>query len=202
MFCISRKVVAWILGGIVAALIVAGIWRYGVTTFAFVVHHYQFFISLGALATALGAGIAAYQLRRKNRLTSVNFAAQALKEFAADKDMQDVFYDIEYERFEYPKEGFHDGSPEERRIDRLLRHFAAVALAWKEGLVKSGDLVLIRYYVVRTMRDRKVMRYVDFVCERWAKKAQKVEHPYAVLKRFHEYLEKSSDFSDSAGTAR
>ena len=158
--------------------------------------------AIGALAAIVVACLATYQLWRKNRLTSVNFAAQALKEFAADKDMQDVFYDIEYEEFEYPKEGFHGGSPEERRIDRLLRHFAAVALAWKEGLVKSGDLVLIRYYVVRTMRDRKVMGYVDFVCEQWAKKAQKVEHPYTVLKRFHKYLEESSDFSDSAGTAR
>ena len=195
------KIAAAFLLGFVVAIAAAKSGAYDVALI-FVDTHHRIFLVGGAFAAALGAGVAANQLRRNARLASVNFAAQALKEFAADKDMQDVFYDIEYNRFEYPKEGFRGGSPEERRIDRLLRHFAAVALVWKEGLVKSGDLVLIRYYVVRTMRDRKVMRYVDFVCEQWAKKAQKVEHPYAVLKRFHEYLEKSSDFSDSAGTAR
>ena len=138
----------------------------------------------------------AMQLQKK--LESVNFAAQALKEFSADKDMQDVFYDIEHREFEYP--GGNKGSPEERRADRLLRHFAAVALAWENGLVKSGDLVLIRYYVVKIMRAPNAMQYVDKVCRSRAK--GDIEHPYAVLKRFHEHLKESSDFSDSAGTKR
>ena len=199
MFCISRKVVAWILGGIVAALIVAGIWRYGITAFAFVMHHYQFFISLGALATALGVGIAAYQLRRKNRLTSVSIVAQALKEFAADNVMQDVFYDIEHKKFKYP--GGNQGSPEERRADRLLRHFAAVALAWEKGIVKPEDLVLIQYYVVKTMHNGNVIQYVDNVCANWDGEGWEIEHPYAVLKRFYEHLKESSGSSNSSGTA-
>ena len=201
MLDLGRKSVVWVLGGIAAAaLIVAGIWRYGITAFAFVMHHYQVFISLGALATALGAGIAAYQLRRKNRLTSVSIVAQALKEFAVDNVMQDVFYDIEYGKFEYP--GGSQGSTEERRIDRLLRHFAAIALARKNGLVNSGDLVLIQYYVVKIMDNDNVMKYVRKIRRNWAKDGRKIEHPYTVLKRFYEDLEESSYVPDSSGTKR
>ena len=137
----------------------------------------------------------AMQLQKK--LESVNFAAQALKEFSADKDMQDVFYDIEYREFEYP--GGNKGSPEERRADRLLRHFAAVALAWENGLVKPGDLVLIRYYVVKIMSAPNAMQYVDKVCRSRAK--GNIEHPYAVLKRFYLELEKPSGSSNFSGTA-
>ena len=192
------KIAAAFLLGFVVAIAAAKSGAYDVALI-FVDTHHRIFLVGGAFAAALGAGVAANQLRRNARLASVNFVAQALKEFAANKDMQNVFYDIEYERFKYPG---HGGNPEERKTDRLLRHFATVALAWENGIVKPGDLVLIRYYVARTMRDHKVMEYVDFVCEGWAKKAQKVEHPYTVLKRFHKYLEESSDFSKSAGTAR
>ena len=173
-------------------------------------------IVLAPLAAAIAIGLSAYAayknkevadrsaktaedtLRHNNRLASLNFVVQALNQFAADAHMQDVFYDIEHREFEYP--GGNKGSPEERRTDRLLRHFAAVALARENGLVKSEDLVLIRYYVVKTMRDPNVMRYVNKVCGSLAK--GDIEHPYAVLKRFHKYLEKSPDFSDTAGTKR
>ena len=190
----GRKSVAWILGAIVA--VAAVVWCCGVTIFAFVVLYYQFFISLGAFATALGAGVAAYQLRRNVRLASVNIVAQALKEFAADKDMQDVFYEIERREFEYP--GGNEGSPAERRTDRLLRHFAAVALARENGLVNPGDLVLIQYYVVKIMDNDDVTKYVKKIRRKWAKAGWKIEHPYAVLERFYRELEKSSDSSHAA----
>ena len=163
-----------------------------------IMHHDKMIRYMGMLATTVGVGFAAFALWRKNRLTSVNFATQALKEFAEDADMQCVFYDIEHKRFGYP--GGNKGSSAERMTDRLLRHFAAVALAWENGLVKPGDLVLIRYYVVKAMRDPNVTKYLNKVCRNLAK--GNIEHPYAVLKRFHEYLEKSPDFPDSAGTKR
>lgn len=189
---------AFLLGFVVAlAAVMSGVYD---TVLNFVImYHDKVIRYAGILATTVGVGFAALALWRKNRLTSVNFAAQALKEFAADWVMQDVFYEAEYNKFEYPG---HNGGPGERKIDRLLRHFAAVALAWEKGLVKPGDVVLIRYYVLKTMRNRNVMKYVNTVCNHWAKQRQKIEHPYTVLKRFYEDLEKSPDFSKSAGTAR
>ena len=172
-------------------------------------------IALAPLAAAIAIGLSAYaayknkevadrsaktaedMLRHNNRLASLNFVVQALNQFAADAHMQDVFYDIEHREFEYP--GGNKGSPEERRADRLLRHFAAVALAWENGLVKPGDLVLIRYYVVKIMSAPNAMQYVDKVCRSRAK--GNIEHPYAVLKRFYLELEKPSGSSNSSGTA-
>ena len=127
-------------------------------------------------------------LRHNNRLASVQFVIQALKEFAADKDMQDVFYRIEYSKFLYTDD-FH-GSAEERRIDRLLRHFSSVALAWRNGMIDAADLDLVRYYVLRVMGDPEVQKYVDFVFEVWAQKTLNIKHPYKVLVEFGDFLEK------------
>lgn len=144
----------------------------------------------GVIATAFGAIVAAIALWRKNHLTSVNIAAQALKEFAADRDMQRVFYLIEYERFYYDGK-FHQ-SGMEKRTDKLLRHFAAIALAWKGGFVKTDALRIVRYYVLRILDDIHIQAYMRKVCGDTEKEDPHIrEHPYHVLVELGEELAKS-----------
>ena len=155
--------------------------------------------ALGALATIVLAVYAVYSARearneaqRNHRLTSVNIAAQALKEFAADQDMQKVFYLIEYKKFEYERETFHQ-SEMERPTDKLLRHFAAVALAWKSKLVEEAALRLVRYYVLRILDDKHIQAYMKKVCGDTEKDIPHIgEHPYHVLAEWGEKLRQST----------
>ena len=141
---------------------------------------------LGVIVAAIGVSITAWQLCRGNGLTSANSVAQCLKEFAADKDMQEIFYAIEYGDFKYGP-GFH-GSPEERLLDKLLQHFSVVALLWKNGFIKPTDLVTIKYYVVRIMGNEEVKKYVNGHLQKWVKR-KGIEHPYQPLNSLAKHLE-------------
>lgn len=146
---------------------------------------------LGVIVAAVGVAFTALALQRKNDLTSVNIAAQALKEFAADKDMQKVFYLIEYEDFKYNRHTFHK-TDMERRADRLLRHFAAVALAWKGNFVTTDALRIVRYYVLRILDDIHIQAYLKKVCGDTEKEDRHIrEHPYHVLVELGEELRRS-----------
>ena len=138
----------------------------------------QTILAIGSLGTAIAAVVVVLQLHRNRVLTSVDFAAQALKEFAKDYDMQMMFYQIEYKTFKYD-DGFHR-SFREYQLDKLLRHFTAVALAWDRGLVRKKDLDIVRYYVLVIVGNKEVWRYVKHV-RAVAKEKRGVVHPYGVL---------------------
>ena len=144
---------------------------------------------LKAGASARSAHNAEIALQRNERLTSVTLVADALKSFVADKDMQTAFYAIEYDDFYYGDGSRFHKTDEERRADKLLRHFAALALAYNNGLIRREDLVLVQYYVKRILKNDEVQEYLDFLFQ-WAKK-QGVEHPYQELVKLGKHLEKS-----------
>lgn len=50
---------------------------------------------------------------------------------------------------------FHK-SQQEREIDKLLRHFANLALAWQAGLLTKKDVLPVQYYVLRIVRDLRL----------------------------------------------
>lgn len=141
-----------------------------------------------ALFAGFSAHNAAISLQRNNRLTSMTLATDALKAFAADKDMQDAFFSIEYDKFRYTV-SFHD-SPEERRMDKMLYHLSAVALAWKNGFIQEEDLGILQYYVVRILRNDGIQEYFDFLLKKWTK-SQRLEHPYHTLVKLGEHLDSS-----------
>jgi len=98
-----------------------------------------------------------------------------------------AFYSIEYSQFRYDAD-FHK-STQERQIDKLLRHFANLALAWQAGLLSITDVRPVQYYVLRVMRNPEIGRYLEFI-EYWAKQASFGEHPYTVLIKLSKELEK------------
>ena len=84
---------------------------------------------------------------------------------AGDTDIQAAYYAIQYSDFRYDS-AFHR-SEHERQVDKLLRHFANLALSWQAGLLTTEDVRPIQYYVLRVMRDAEVQKYLAFI-ERWS----------------------------------
>ena len=138
-----------------------------------------------ATFAALGLLLNFYQSRRTNAQARAALVAACLKGFAEDKDIQRAFYAIEYSEFKYIHT-FHK-SDQEREIDKLLRHFANIALAWQAGLLSTVDVKPIQYYVLRVVRDPEIKKYLEFIAQ-WSKEQKLGEHPYAVLEQLSERL--------------
>ena len=79
---------------------------------------------------------------------------------------------------------------EEREVDKLLRHFANLALAWQVGLLSTADVRPVQYYVLRITRNPEIVKkYLEFIAD-WSKQEGLGEHPYAMLTKLSEELAK------------
>jgi hypothetical protein len=136
--------------------------------------------ALSASLAAVGLLFTVYQSRRTNAQARAALVAACLTGFAEDEDIQSAFYMIEYSEFKYDA-AFHR-SDEERNVDKLLRHFANVALAWQAGLLSTHDVRPIQYYLRRVLDDAEIQKYLKFIAH-WSERATRGEHPYAVLTR-------------------
>lgn len=140
-----------------------------------------------AVFAALALLLNFYQSRRTNAQNRAALVAACLKGFADDEEIQRAFYAIEYSEFKY-NDAFHK-SDKEREIDKLLRHFSNIALAWKAGLLFTADIRPLRYYVLRVERDTEIQKYLAFIAQ-WSKEQRLGEHPYAVFSQLAEALTK------------
>jgi hypothetical protein len=77
--------------------------------------------------------------------------------FVADAECSQAFYDVEYDRLTYDN-SFH-GSPEERRLNRLLYYFEKIAALYELGTISLKDLELVRYEFLRVYRNPAVQEY-------------------------------------------
>jgi hypothetical protein len=145
--------------------------------------------SASAVFAATGLLLTFYQSRRVNAQARAALVAEYLKSFAEDEDIQRAYYAVAYSQFLY-NEDFH-GSESERHIDKLLRHFSNIALAWQAGLLSTHDVRPIQYYVLRVARNDEVRRYLRFMAD-WSKQQHLGEHPYAVLAQLSEQLNNRS----------
>lgn len=143
--------------------------------------------ALGAVFAAAGLCLNVQQSRRTNAQARAALVAGCLKGFAEDEEIQKAFYLLEYSTFRYDKD-FHK-SPQEREIDKLLRHFANLALAWQADLLSTSDVLPVQYYVLRVMRNTEIEEYLKFI-EQLSKTANLGEHPYTALRKLTKELEK------------
>ena len=142
--------------------------------------------AVSAVFAAVGLLLTVRQSQRTNAQARAALVSKCLADFADDEDMQKAFYAIEYSEFKYGH-SFHK-SEQEREVDKLLRHFANLALAWQARLLSTQDIRPVQYYVLRVLRDPEIQKYLAFV-EQWSSKARLGEHPYAVLAQLAARLE-------------
>lgn len=149
-----------------------------------VVAVFQFNPALASTLSTCFAGVALtlnfYQSRSSNKQTRSALVAKFLSDFVGNDDMQSIFYAIEYSKFKYDDE-FHE-SENERKLDKVLVHFANLSIAWKSGLLQKDDLVPVQYFVRRLLRDKGVNDYLRFL-DNWSDYAELGEHPYQTLKK-------------------
>ena len=142
--------------------------------------------ALSAAFAAIGLLLNVRQSRKTDAQNRAVLVANCLKGFTEDEEIQKAFYLVEYSEFRYGDD-FH-GSAQERIIDKLLRHFANIALAWQTGLLSKQDVMPIKYYLVRIMFDDDIQEYMKFM-ERWTKQSNTGEHPYLVLQELAQELD-------------
>ena len=135
---------------------------------------------VSAIFAATGLFLNFYQVRRTNAQARSALVAGCLKGFIDDDAIQRAFYLIEYSEFHYDK-GFH-GSDTERDVDKLLRHFANLALSWQSGLLSLEDIRPMQYYLMRVMGNAEIGKYMKFM-ESWTGNLAVGTHPYAVLEQ-------------------
>lgn len=143
--------------------------------------------ALGATFAGIGLLLNAAQAKRTNAQARAAIVGKCLERFMEDEDMQAIFYNIEYSRFQYNQATFHN-SQEERQLDKLLMHFSTAALAWRAKLLKAEDLEPLKYLVRRVLRNPGVVEYLNFVGE-WSSRANLGEHPYKALSQMGRLLE-------------
>lgn len=97
-----------------------------------------------------------------------------------DEIMQEAFYDIEYGKFTYTAD-FHD-SDEERKIDKLLRHFSNIAILWENGLLNLTDIGPLKYFIKRTVEHTEIIKYFDFLDD-WVKTSKTGADPFLSLNK-------------------
>ncbi len=102
-----------------------------------------------------------------------------------DEMMHQAFYKIEYSKFKY--NDYFYTSDEEREVDKLLRHFSTLALMWEGGLLSLKDIYLVQYFILRTVNDPEISKYLSFI-DNWASSIDTGSHPYSALNKLTKSL--------------
>ncbi len=121
-------------------------------------------IRLGDIIAAASFSIAAiglflnwWQLRLGGIRKRAEFIVSVFNQYVTDPLASDIFYEIEYGRFQY-NEDFHR-SENERKLDRLLSYFEKIAALYEIGTITLHDLELVRYDFLRVYQDASVQNY-------------------------------------------
>lgn len=96
------------------------------------------------VATTIGVFAAFRQIFISNKQKRADLILQLCNQFYQDGDMQDIYYRIEYSQFQYTVDAFH-GSPDEKKLDKLLGLFSNIGQLYQMGIIKNKDLEFIKY---------------------------------------------------------
>lgn len=96
------------------------------------------------VATTIGVFAAFRQIWVSNKQKRADIILQLCNQFYQDKEMQDMYYKIEYSRFQYKAETFH-ASEEEKQLDKLLGLFSNIGQLYQMKIINDRDLEFIKY---------------------------------------------------------
>lgn len=142
---------------------------------------------VGLLLASTGVFLTFLQMRIGNRQKRAEFLVSLYSQYATDSDMVAMYYEIEYDEFQYKQEDFHQ-SGSERQLDRILGVFRSIAKVWQMGNVTLEDLEIVAYEYLVLCRNKAVQDYLAFLdqlCERRHIKA----HPYTAFRQLGKQLE-------------
>ena len=143
-------------------------------------------VILATIFAGVGLILSAIQLRNATRERRVSKISDALLKLFDDKELSDIYYQIEYDKFIYDEE-FHC-SPDEKKLDRLLALFDTLAKLRSARLFKKKDLDLIAYEYLVVYQNESVRKYLAFLDE-WFKKRGVKTQPFIHYRRVGKEIE-------------
>ncbi len=142
------------------------------------------------LAAFIGAIIGLFlnylQLRANNRQKAAEYIINLNNSFAQDPDLKEVYYQIEYAKFNYD-ENFHD-SDIEPKLDKLLDYFESIAKLYLLSNFKLKDLEYIAYNYLVVYQDSSVQAYIKKLDSWYARRGMKVK-PFADFRKVGNLLQ-------------
>lgn len=157
--------------------------------------NFEFTLSIGDLIATIGLLLAAVglflnwsQMRKDSTWKRAEFIIHNFYQYLLDPDSADMFYRLEYGKFVYTRD-FH-GSPEEIKLDKLLRYFERIAALYEMGTISLADLALVEYEFSRINQDPAVQEYFAFLDD-WSKQRRVKRNHFDSLRRVARLLEKS-----------
>jgi len=146
--------------------------------------------TIGLLFASVGLFLNWWQLRKDNIRKRAEFIIQNFNQYLIDSDSAQMFYKLEYGNFVYNEVDFH-GSPEEIKLDKLLRYFERIAALYEMGVLSLEDLALVEYEFLRINQNPAIRDYYAFLDE-WGKQAGVIHNHFDSLRRVAELLERKS----------
>ncbi len=143
--------------------------------------------TVGLLIASVGLFLNWWQLRKDSIRKRAEFIIENFNQHLADSDTADMFYRLEYGKFEYDAANFH-GSPEEIKLDKLLRYFERIATLYEMGTINLEDLALVEYEFLRINHNPSIQNYYAFLDE-WSKQSGAQGGNFASVRRVAKLLE-------------
>jgi hypothetical protein len=142
---------------------------------------------IAILIAALGLFLSWRQLAIANRQKRAEYIINLYNQSALDKDVLDIYYKIEYGRFDYVPSEFH-GGPDEIKLDKLLDMYDNIAKLYKLGNFTSSDLEYVAYRYLVVYQDKSVISYLEFV-DSWYKQRGMRLVPFQAFREVGKELE-------------
>jgi hypothetical protein len=127
-------------------------------------------LSVEGVAAAAAVVVAAitYILtsRRTRALDRATLVRQYSTEFASDREVIQVFVDIDYERFRFDRAmASWLGEEPEITVVRMLDLFNSLGHSWSRGLIKLDDIhgTTLGYAILRAHHDPYIRKYIAYV---------------------------------------
>lgn len=114
------------------------------------------------LVTAVAAFGVFRQIFISNRQKRADLILQLYNDFSNDTDMQDIYYQMEYQKFVYNRETFHQ-SDQERKLDKLLGLFSNIGQLYQMNIITDEDLDFIKYEFQIIYETKGVHEYFEFL---------------------------------------
>ena len=115
--------------------------------------------AIGLALTITGGFFALLQWRQNIMLKRSEIIKQIVDKLRYEKDMADITYMVEYDRFKYTQE-FHKDTQLEQRIDSLLALLDYACYLRTNNIIRKKEFSIIEYRVVRIVGRRDIQAYL------------------------------------------
>ncbi len=131
-------------------------------------------VSAALLVVAVFGILLTYtQIRNNYRMQKATFFKDLYSTMFSDDDIRQAMYAVQYGTFVYDEQ--FPGSPEEKRIDRMLSFADLACDLYAQGVLTHREMAFFTYEFFRIYKNPNVQAYLDHLQTRYAETGQKIE---------------------------